>query len=98
MATAILKCRVCGKEYEGCRTAKKVDGVFRWKEVSCSPECGAIYLDRIRKSRAKTNVAVAQDHELETEFDLFEEEYKDEMENEELYDESDDSEEIEIEV
>ena len=60
MATALLKCRVCGKEYEGCRTAQKVDGVFRWKEVSCSPECGAIYLERIRKSRAKTEVAVAQ--------------------------------------
>ena len=98
MATATLKCRVCGKEYEGCRTVKKVDGIFRWKEVACTPECGAIYLDRVRKSRANTNVVVVRDNELETAFALFEEEYKDEMEAEELYDESDDSEEIEIEV
>lgn len=98
MATALLKCRVCGKEYHGCRTIRTANGVFNWQKVACSPECGAIYLDGIRKSRAKTNVAVAQDPEQEAAFALFEDEYKDEMEDEELYDESDDSEEIEIEV
>lgn len=60
MATAKLKCRVCGKEYEGCRSAKRVEGVFRWKDVACSVECGAIYLDLIRKSRAKQIDAVAK--------------------------------------
>lgn len=98
MATAILKCRVCGKEYEGCRTAKKVDGVFRWKEVACTPECGAVYLDRIRKSRANTNVVVAQDSDKQDAFDLFEEEYEEDIYSEELCDEPDDSEETEIEV
>lgn len=98
MATAIMKCRVCGKEYEGCRTAKKVDGVFRWKEVACTPECGAIYLDRIRKSRAKTNVAVARDPATQEAFDLFEEEYENEFDSYELDDEFDDSGEPEIEV
>lgn len=98
MATALLKCRVCGNEYEGCRTAKKVDGVFRWNEVACTPECGAIYLERIRKSRAKTDVVVAQDSDTKDEFALLDEEYKDDSENLEFEDESDDSEEIEIEV
>lgn len=98
MATAILKCRVCGKEYEGCRTAKKVDGVFRWKEVACTPECGAIYLDRIRKSRAKTGVAVARDHAIQEAFALFEEEYENEFDSYELDEELENSDEPEIEV
>lgn len=51
MAGAIKRCRVCGKEYEACRSAKRVDGVYRWKEVACSPECGQVYLARILESR-----------------------------------------------
>lgn len=51
MAGAIKRCRVCGKEYEACRSAKQVDGVYRWKDVACSPECGQIYLARILESR-----------------------------------------------
>lgn len=51
MASAIKKCRVCGKEYEACRSANRVAGVFRWQEVACSPECGSIYLKRINESR-----------------------------------------------
>lgn len=98
MAAALLKCRVCGKEYEGCRTAKKVDGVFRWKEVACTPECGAIYLDRIRKSRAKANVVAAQDSAKQNAFDLYDSEYENDIDSEELYDEFEDSEEEEIEV
>lgn len=51
MATALLTCRVCGKKYKGCRTAEQADGVFRWQAVSCSPECGEVYLQRILESR-----------------------------------------------
>lgn len=54
MATAIMKCRVCGKEYEACHTLKRIAGVFRWQEVACSPECGSIYLAKIEASRAVT--------------------------------------------
>lgn len=46
------KCRVCGKEYEACYTLKRVEGVFRWQEVACSPECGSTYLAQIIASRA----------------------------------------------
>lgn len=45
------KCRVCGKEYEACRTSKKDVGGFNWKEVACSPECGAEYLRLVREAR-----------------------------------------------
>lgn len=50
MATAIKKCRVCGKEYEACHTNRPAT-VFRWQEVACSPECGSIYLAQIEESR-----------------------------------------------
>lgn len=51
MATAVKRCRVCGKEYEACRSANRAAGVFRWQEVACSPECGSIYLQKINESR-----------------------------------------------
>lgn len=51
MASTVKKCRVCGKEYEACRSANRTAGVFRWQEVACSPECGAIYLQRVEESR-----------------------------------------------
>lgn len=48
---AILKCKVCGKEYEGCCSVKRTPG-FRWQDVACSPEHGSIYLARVEASRA----------------------------------------------
>ena len=53
MATAVKRCRVCGKEYEACRSANRAAGVFRWQEVACSPECGSIYLQQIVDARKK---------------------------------------------
>lgn len=97
MATAILKCRVCGKEYEACRSAKRVDGVFRWKDVACSPEHGATYLDLVRKSRAKQHDAVATNL-VDEAFALLDEEYLDDVDDELFYDESEDAEDPEIEV
>lgn len=97
MATATLKCRVCGKEYEACRSAKRIDGVFRWQDVACSPEHGAIYLDLIRKSRAEQHDAVANDL-VDKAFALFEEEYLNDVEDDMVDDEFDDAEDPEIEV
>ena len=51
MPKAMKTCRVCGTQYEACRTSRTADGVFRWQEVACTPECGAIYLKRINLSR-----------------------------------------------
>lgn len=97
MATATLKCRVCGKEYEACRNAKRVDGVFRWQDVACSVEHGATYLDLIRKSRATEHDAVANTS-IEQAFALFEEEYLNDVEDDIVDDEFDDAEDPEIEV
>ncbi len=51
MADKMMACRVCGKAYEPCRTARRSPNVFHWQEVACSPECGAIYFQRIVESR-----------------------------------------------
>lgn len=45
------KCRVCGKEYEACRTTKNASGGFNWREVACSPECGERYLCSVMEAR-----------------------------------------------
>lgn len=50
MAKAMRKCRVCGKEYPYCKTW--TSDKFRWQDVACSPECGAIYFARIEASRS----------------------------------------------
>lgn len=97
MATAMLKCRVCGKEYEACRNAKRVDGVFRWQDVACSPEHGATYLDLIRKSRSTGHAAVAKSL-VDQAYALLDEEYMDEVDDEVDDDcvESDEDPEIEV--
>ena len=59
MATAVKKCRVCGKEYKACRTLKRSAGIFRWQDVACSPECGSVYLARIEASRGITPAKTA---------------------------------------
>lgn len=52
MIKKVKKCRICGKEYEGCKSAiNNTDGVFRWQEVACCPEHGAEYLRRVLASR-----------------------------------------------
>ena len=58
------QCRVCGKDYEPCRTHAPRNGVFRWREVACSPECGAIYLNMIQTSRS--NIVNAETDEFGT--------------------------------
>lgn len=50
MAKVTKTCRVCGKQYEACHTPNTT-GVFRWRDVACSIECGRIYLERIEESR-----------------------------------------------
>lgn len=62
MATGMKICRVCGAEYKACQATKLVDGVFRWKDVACTPECGQEYLRRILASRGELteNVSAKQ--------------------------------------
>lgn len=58
MANKVV-CRVCGKVYDACNS-QPVFGEFRWKDVACSPECGAEYLRRIRESRKEPCVTTEQ--------------------------------------
>lgn len=44
-------CRVCGKEYEACKTPRPTDNTFRWQDVACSKECGAEYLRSVMIAR-----------------------------------------------
>ena len=64
MANVIKQCRVCGNNYEACRSNRRSVGVFRWQEVACSPECGAIYLQRINESRGLIEQPEPDDGEM----------------------------------
>ena len=77
MATGFRTCKICGKQYEYCMT-NRID-MFRWQDVACSPEHGALYFQQIADSRGenvKSNVA--EESLVEDEYDpLFEEEFED---------------------
>ena len=47
-------CRVCGKEYEPCRSLRQVSSVFNWRAVACSPQCGQEYFRQVEESRSKS--------------------------------------------
>lgn len=48
--TIFMTCRVCGAQYRACRNLHKGE-LFNWREIACSPECGAKYFDKVMKSR-----------------------------------------------
>lgn len=50
MAKGFKECKVCGKMYECCTTERSTD-IYRWQDVACSPEHGAIYFAKIAESR-----------------------------------------------
>lgn len=52
MARGKRICKVCGKEYEYCKTWLN-DNKFRWQDVACSIECGTKYFADIEASRNK---------------------------------------------
>lgn len=60
MARVMKTCRVCGKQYEACHTPN-TSGVFRWRDVACSRECGSIYLEQVMASRAPQNTAAVEE-------------------------------------
>jgi len=82
MATAYKKCRVCGKQYEYCKTYRRAT-LFRWQDVACCPEHGAIYFEQIAESRGEKPSSVAiHDFSEDEEFDsLFEEDFDDDDED-----------------
>lgn len=68
MALAVKKCRVCGKEYEACRSANRTTSTFRWQEVACSLECGSEYLKRVISARTESLDMHKTSAPVETEF------------------------------
>lgn len=57
MADTVKKCRVCGKEYKACRTARMGE-IFRWQDVACSEECGSFYFELVLEGRNKSKLAI----------------------------------------
>lgn len=55
MASGKRICKICGKEYEYCKTLRETPGVFRWQDVACCVEHGEKYFDLIMASRGKRN-------------------------------------------
>lgn len=93
MATGYKICKVCGEVYECCLT-NRPGTIFRWQDVACSPEHGAIYFRAIAESRGEI---VSEDTAVVEEPDEDEDEDDWEEEDDWLEDDSDDEEEIEIE-
>ena len=83
MATAMKKCKVCGTEYEYCRSVRRIADVFRWQDVACSPEHGSIYFARVAAARAAEDAEVVENHDYISELiddeddELFEEDFDD---------------------
>ena len=60
MPKAIRICKICGKEYPYCKTARNSD-IFRWQDVACCPEHGSEYFAKVIESRKpKKTVAAAK--------------------------------------
>lgn len=53
MAVHTIPCRVCGKMFTPCNKTSGALGAFNYREVACSPECGAEYLRRVQAARQK---------------------------------------------
>lgn len=95
MATAKKKCKICGLEYDYCRTNKRDVSQNRWQDVACSPEHAAVYFARIAASR--TPAPINEVHEEDVDIDIVAEDdvleeldvSDDEMLDEELEDEVD---------
>ena len=45
-------CKICGVEYPYCKTNRPSE-IFRWQDVACCPEHGAMYFDKILESRVE---------------------------------------------
>lgn len=52
MAKGFKECKICGKMYEYCTTERR-DTIFRWQDVACCPEHGAMYFARVADSRGE---------------------------------------------
>lgn len=90
MPTGFRKCKVCGKEYEYCKT-NRPNGLFRWNDVACCESHASIYFAKIAASREinaikgsdatfKSDKSILNFSDLleDEEDELFEEDFEDE--------------------
>lgn len=56
MPTGTRICKVCGNEYEYCRTLYPDNGIYRWQDVACCAEHGSIYFARVMEARGESIV------------------------------------------
>ena len=64
MGKAIKVCKVCGKEYEYCRTY--LPTAFRWQDVACCREHGQEYFRMIEDARANEATVVNTEKKANT--------------------------------
>ena len=94
MATSTQICKVCGKEYPYCRTARP-DGLYRWDNVACCPEHAAIYFAEVEAARsgasatteattlAEEATPVEATQEEDEEYELFDPDFEEDFDDSE---------------
>jgi hypothetical protein len=53
-------CKICGKEYEYCRT--NAPHQYRWQDVACSKEHAAQYFAKIAESRGQSLDSIPKEY------------------------------------
>ena len=84
MPKGIKQCKVCGRDYEYCRTLYPNNSIYRWQDVACCAEHGAIYFARVMEARnggaptEQEQRAVIEENEIADEYEeLFESDFDD---------------------
>ena len=55
MAVATRICKICGSEYEYCRTERNVPNLNRWQDVACCVDHASEYFARVEAARAASS-------------------------------------------
>lgn len=56
MPKGTKKCKICGKDYEYCRSMLPDTDMFRWQDVACCKEHGEQYLRLVLEARGELSV------------------------------------------
>lgn len=54
MPKGIKQCKICGREYEYCRSMLPDTGIFRWQDVACCQEHGTQYFRLVLEARGES--------------------------------------------
>ncbi|WP_369297170.1 hypothetical protein [uncultured Neglectibacter sp.] len=56
-----VPCKVCGKLFTPCNKTSRELGMFNWREVACSPQCGMEYLEQVTAARSQKDGGSGQE-------------------------------------